>query len=149
MLKATGPRQGRWTAIPPRLRREAKRKKCGACGVKYGFVRFDTVGTGVRKIIRARQAIHHLIPRRYLESRGVDPHYPLNLISICTECHGKTKLAEDRLFSGDLLGWMAEMKRARMPMQRILKVAYNLQLSEFFLAEKRWDRCYEAIRSQS
>jgi hypothetical protein len=138
MLKARQTRDGEWTPIPPRLRKEAKRKKCSVCRVHYGFVRFDADTSGeVRKIIRAKEAIHHLIPRRYLESRGVDPHYPLNLISICNECHGKTKVAEDRLFSGDLIGWLREMARINMPMDRIFQVASSLHLTELYQTA-RW-----------
>ena len=138
MLKATGPRQGRWTGMPPRLRREAKRKKCSVCRIAYGFVRFDQRGMGIKKVIRAKEHIHHLIPRRYLEDRHRDPHFPLNLISICAECHGKMKLAEDRLFSGDLFGWLSEMRRIQMPLNRIYEVARKLTLVEFFATGTDW-----------
>lgn len=128
MLKTTVTRQGEFTPIPPAAYRAASRKRCRVCGVRYGKMVFDK---GRFEVWTAAQHIHHLIPRRFLEEHGINPHKVEGLFSVCQQCHGKAKAPEDRLFQGDVLGFLQGMKRANFPVEKIVTFAVRMGFLEF------------------
>lgn len=77
------------------------------------------------------QHIHHLLPRRFLNQRGIYEHDPSNLYSICEVCHGRAKVYEDCLFRGDVVGFLQGMNRIGFPVNKILAFARSVGLMEF------------------
>src|SRR6266446_6108384 len=90
-------REGKWTKFPRYMRERAQRHNCQVCGDCYGVI---------RRLQMTREAIDHLIPRRWLEARGINPHQTNNLLSVCGSCHGQNTTIADRLFYGDAIGWL-------------------------------------------
>ncbi len=124
MLRNKVERLGSFPAIPDTLRRQAHRKRCQPCGVRYG----DLVLGQIRPIIRAREHIDHIIPRRYLTRLGLDPNKLFNVLSSCQRCHGRKKEAEDALFRGDTVGFLLKLARLGWPTSKILKLNKNYAL---------------------
>lgn len=128
MLKTTVTRQGEFTEIPKSAYRAATRKRCRVCGLRYGKMVYEK---GHFNIWTPVQHIHHLIPRRFLEEHGINPHKVEGLFSVCQQCHGRAKAPEDRLFQGDVLGFLQGMKRANFPVGKIINFAVKIGLTEF------------------
>jgi hypothetical protein len=129
MLKHDVERRGAFNHIPRYIRVQVTRRSCQipTCGRGYGRV-FCEAGN---KIKHPRQVIHHLIPRRWLEEHGIFEHYPSGLLSICQYCHGRMKPAEDRLYQGDVIGFLTICKNAGLPVERIVKFALSIGIKEF------------------
>lgn len=123
MLKTKVTRSGKWTGIPESTRRKVSRKRCSICRAKYGKLFFDK---GKFEVWRPVEHIEHLIPRRWLEERGLPEHDPKNLISVCQVCHGKAKAPEDRLYQGDVFGFLQGMKWAGFPVEKIVAFAVSI-----------------------
>lgn len=128
MLKTKVSRPGKFTGIPESTRSKVSRKRCSICGAKYGKLFFDE---GKLQVWRPLEHIEHLIPRRWLEERGLPEHHPKNLLSVCQVCHGKAKVPEDRLYQGDLLGFLQAMKTTGFPVEKIVAFAVSVGLTEF------------------
>src|SRR5947208_14318512 len=105
MLKNQVKREGRWTEIPAYLRERARKKKCQVCGYPYGKIRHADNG-----FVLMREHLDHLIPRRFLEARGINPHQVNVLLSVCCSCHGKKHGLEDRIFQGDLASYLSGLR---------------------------------------
>jgi HNH endonuclease len=116
-------REGPWSNISRPLLARSKRLLCQLCGRKYGAMTSD--------FAQLRQAIHHIIPRRWLEARGLPPHTEVNLMSLCDSCHGRCLMAETHLFAGDTHGFLIDMRRMGFPLERIFEVARFYGLREF------------------
>lgn len=141
MLKHPVKRRGKWTEIPSYLRKRTQTKYCRVCSVDYGAMR-ARLRTDSFACQRATEHIDHLIPRRWLEERGVNPHQTNNLLSVCGSCHGRKKTFEDRLFRGDALGWLQGLRQLGYPVDRIVNFALSVGLEEFkgllsLVAERR------------
>ncbi|SRR6266404_468081 len=120
-------REGKWTEMPPYIRKRAHRDKCQVCGWKYDTMR----GYGRQNFVMVKECVDHLIPRRYLESRGINPHQANGLLSICGSCHGRKKTIEDRLFRGDAVGWIQGLRSIGFPVTEIVNFAISVGLEEF------------------
>lgn len=83
------------------------------------------------KVYLAKQVIHHLLSRRFLEGRGINPHRVGNLLSICQRDHGKTQGFEACLFRGDVLGFLQGCNRIGLPIDKIVRFAVSVGLNEF------------------
>jgi hypothetical protein len=125
--------RGESTAIPKYIRRQIVRQNCQICLHRYNqvFVEADCLSHEVRKIHFPRQIIHHLIPRRWLNEHNYFEHHTSNLLSICMRCHSKFQSAEDRLYQGDLIGFLTRNKQCGIDPQRIIKFALSIGLKEF------------------
>ena len=127
MLRVKPDRTGPWSEIPDSARLIVSRKKCSVCGAKYG--KLTAVST--LSIVLPKQAIDHLLPRRFLEGRGINPHRTGNLLSVCASCHGKKVAFEERLFAGDTLGFLQGIKQAGYPVEKVIRFALSVGLVEF------------------
>ena len=126
MLRTRPSRGHKWTEIPDSSRLLVSRKRCRICNAFYGkLVERDG------KVFLAKQVLHHLIARRFLEERGIDAHRPGNLYSICSNCHGRTQGFEEALFRGDLLTFLQGSKRIGLPVEKIVQFALSVGLKEF------------------
>jgi len=96
------------------------------CHLTYG----DVHDTG-KKLVYAAEALDHLIPRRFLEHRGIDPHQEKNLLSVCGSCHGQKKTIEDRLFRGDAIGWLLGLRQIGYPVDQVVNFGVSVGLAEF------------------
>lgn len=112
-------RKGAFTKMPAEVIAQVRRESCSlwTCAKKYDLTRIEH--------------IHHLLPRRWLNARGIYEHSAMGLLSICEQCHGRAKTVEDCLFRGDLLGFMQGMNRLGFPMDRIRAFARSVGLEEF------------------
>lgn len=54
----------------------------------------------------------HILPVRFITGNGLgDPHLDLNIKMTCSECGGKKTAAEVKLFNGDVLGFVRDLKK--------------------------------------
>jgi len=120
-------RIGDFTAIPAPARMKAHRPNCQVCGQKYDIISSPFAATDQAFII-VDEVIHHLLARRWCMEQGIDPHDIANLISICQVCHGRANRIEDRLWRGDIVGFMTEMRRINFPVERIVAFAASVAL---------------------
>lgn len=111
--------------IPRTLRDEAHRTRCEACGREYGeFVRTK------RRVVRLKEVLDHLLPRRWLLNFKLSPNVVPNLISICNSCHPQKITAENALFEGDAMTYVLELRRLHWPSEVIRKAALFYGLKE-------------------
>ena len=97
--------------IPQTLRDQACRIRCEACDEPYGtFVR-----TPRGRVVKARQIIDHLFPRRWLLNFNATPNVSVNLLSVCQVCHPRKLRAENYLFEGNALSYVQELRRLNWP----------------------------------
>jgi hypothetical protein len=130
MRRAAPKREGRWTAIPDKVRKLARRTQCQVCGERYGEI-FTRYGGPSGMFILTRQSLDHLIPRRWLEARNIDPHQERNILSVCGSCHGAKKTIEDRLFRGDAIGWLLGLRQIGYPIDQVVNFGISVGLNEF------------------
>ena len=133
MLRSKVTRKGKWTQLPKRNKSAAHRAICSCCHLHYGYL---TMVSG-RAVVRVRESIDHIFPRRWIEEEyaEVDPHQGDNLVSICQLCHGKKKIAEDRLYHGDAFEFLRILKGMKYPMARVFDMAHKLKIREL----EGWD----------
>lgn len=127
MRRPAPKREGAWTEIPVYIRKRSKRDKCQVCGWEYNTMR----GYGRQVFSMVTEALDHLIPRRWLEARGINPHQTNNLLSVCGSCHGKKKVLEDKLFHADVIGWLSGLRQIGYPVEQIINFAISVGLEEF------------------
>jgi rubredoxin len=113
--------------MPAYIRKRAHRDKCSVCGWKYQTMR----GYGRQKFEMVTEHIDHLIPRRWLESHGINPHQGNNLFSVCGSCHGKKKTIEDELFYANIVGWLGGLRQLGYPVPQVINFAISVGLKEF------------------
>lgn len=83
-------------------------------------------------MMEVREAIHHLIPRRWLQQRHLDPHLEVNLISICQSDHARCLWVETLLFAGDVYGFLSELRPISEELYaRVFAAAKHYHLEEF------------------
>jgi hypothetical protein len=116
--------------MPPAIRKAARRRQCQVCASAYGSLRAFR-STDDKTFMKIVQHIDHLLPRRWLESQGIDPHQKKNLLSVCGSCHGKKKGFEDRLFAGDFIGWLSGLRTVNYPVNDIINFALSIGLKQF------------------
>ena len=112
--------------IPQTLRDEAKRNRCEACGRAYGEWVYTTRG----RVIRLKQVIDHIFPRRWLLNFRETPNISVNLVSICNSCHPQKIKAENALFEGNALTYVRELRRLLWPSRIIRRAAEFYRLQE-------------------
>ena len=127
MLKNEVRREGLFTQIPKYVRKQVLRTHCSLCKLRYNQV----VTLPGNKIVFPKQVLHHLISRRFLQEHGIYEHHVSNLISICNREHSKLLRIEDRLFQGDVIGFLTGCKMVGIPPERIIKFALSVGLKEF------------------
>jgi len=131
VLKNPVKREGEFLMMPVKARNQARRLNCQVCGSYYGTMRAYEDSDHRSPFIKIRQHIDHLIPRRWLEARGINPHLQKNLLSVCGSCHGRKKKFEDRLFQGDAIGWLTGLKQVGYPITRIQEFALSVDRTDF------------------
>ena len=77
-----------------------------------------------------KEALDHIFARRYLIQFGLNPHTRINLVSVCTSCHGGKRTAEDRLFYGDALNFVKFVVTHHWPLQKVIRAARYYGLKE-------------------
>jgi hypothetical protein len=107
----TYPRRLKWKQI----RAECAKPTCEVTGVPLYVPSEDP-----EKLVYIG-ALDHICPERFLRrfAPGLDPHLPLNLITVCSSLHAKKRRAEDALFRSDLLTFRGELNRLEYPMERV------------------------------
>ena len=128
MLRNPVKREGAFPSMPKSVKKAAHSTNCPCCGRTYGQV----MKIGPR-LVHVREIVDHVFARRFLtekfpEFKGV--HSAENTVSICNICHGAKKLAEDFLYQGNTLGFLAVLKRINYPLDRVMKMAKILGLNE-------------------
>ena len=118
-------RVGAFTAIPAPARMKAHRKSCQVCHQRYEKIA-TPIDVTDKPLVVLNEVIHHLLARRWCEEQGIDPHAIENLISICQLCHGRANRIEDRLWHGDFVGFLTEMRRINFPVERIVQFAASV-----------------------
>lgn len=64
----------------------------------------------------------HVVPVRHLTSLHVPGvSREVNLMAICVFCHGRKRAAEERLFRGDVMGFLRVLNEIGWPMERVIK----------------------------
>ena len=106
-----------WTDIAKEIRR-INGNACCICGRKP-----ETGGIPV----------DHIIPRRWMEQHGLNPHIAVNLACLCTEHHGTKTGLEDYLFKGDNVGFCSELAGMNYPLGRVLAAFHAAGLNEKLL----------------
>ncbi len=78
----------------------------------------------------------HLFPFRLVRSWGLDPNDLNNLNSLCNSDHTAKTHVEQKLFSGDWMGFWEGMARLNFPYERLLAACnlYKLEVPEFYKA---------------
>lgn len=109
------------------------------CGDEYGKLSISK-SVKANGFVYLRENLDHLIPRRWLEARGINPHQQVNILSVCGPCHGRKKGFEDKLFNADVVGWLSGLRSIGYPVDRILNFAIGAGLEEFrkFLPDRRF-----------
>lgn len=124
VLRTEQKREGRFTPIPEVIRIMSNQKACEICGAEYKkFAEGATIWMPV-------QALHHIFSRRFLNRIKLNEHDRLNMISLCDRCHGKAKKPEERLFHGDVFGFLQGYKAMGMPMSYVWRAARQYELVE-------------------
>lgn len=138
MHRALVERPGDFTVIPHKMYLAAKRRRCqiATCHAVYQSLKSykSNYSSNPGRLTFVKQHIHHLLPRRWLHQHAIYEHYLGNLLSVCATCHGRAKVAEDRLFVADLMGFMEGMRRINFPVRKIAAFAVSVGLKEF----QRW-----------
>lgn len=99
------PRRAQWT----RERNRARREICEVCLRPTAFPDLNEWG---EPITRNEAKVDHIVSERLIRLMKLGkPHTPQNLISLCQECHSKKTAIEWMLDSGNLLGFVSELKR--------------------------------------
>ncbi|MGH9735453.1 MAG: hypothetical protein ACRD8A_12795 [Candidatus Acidiferrales bacterium] len=72
-------------------------------------------------VYRFGGAVDHLVPERLiLQFRpDMNPHHPLNLMTLAVRCHAIKTQADARLCRGDKLGFLDVLRKHDWPMERI------------------------------
>ena len=132
MARARPKRVGAFTAIPAPARFKAHRTRCQVCRQRYDVISSPFAANDTPFVI-LNEVIHHLIARRFCEEHGIYPHADANLISICQLCHGRANRIEDKLWHGDFVGFITEMRRINFPVDRIVafaaSVGFNFEMA--------------------
>jgi HNH endonuclease len=105
---------------------------CEVCGIEFKVMVYTDV------LLYAAQQLDHIFPRRWLANLKLNPHDRLNIIALCQSCHGVKKKAEERLFQGDVLGYLQALKTAGWPLSYVWRAARQYELKEvlsFFRSE--------------
>lgn len=62
----------------------------------------------------------HVVPVRFLtEAHCEEVSRPSNLMAICIFCHGRKRAAEEKLFRGNLIGYIQTLNGMGWPMERV------------------------------
>jgi hypothetical protein len=96
-----------------------------------------------KTFMKTTQHLDHLLPRRWLDSQGINPHQVANMLSVCGSCHGKKKGFEDRLFRGDVVGWLWGLRSIGYPINTVVNFALSVKLKGFerFAFNERGQLC--------
>lgn len=63
--------------------------------------------------------IDHIVPEQFIFEHGLgDAHAHVNLIDICREDHGRKTAVEWRLYRGDAIGYIDELRRLGWDVER-------------------------------
>jgi hypothetical protein len=76
----------------------------------------------------------HYLPVRFITMNGLgDPHLDLNIVMTCSECGGKKTAAEVKLFNGDVLGFLGDLKKWGWDMEELQMVLryYHFWIERF------------------
>jgi hypothetical protein len=134
MIRTKTERKGEFTRIPDVIRIMSMQSECEVCGIPFGEMREDTDG----KMWRTVQHLHHIFGRRFLNALKLNEHDRLNMIAVCQRDHGKCKKAEERLFQGDVFGYLRALKEMGFPLSYVWRAAKQYGLGEvlgFFRTE--------------
>lgn len=116
-------RFGEYLKMPSWLSENASRKSCEACHRKYGTIDME-------RFVQVKQICDHIFPVRFLLRLRLNPHLSINVVSICAGCHGRKLRYETLIFAGDVLGFMAGLRRIGYPMQRVREAAAHYGFTE-------------------
>jgi hypothetical protein len=130
MYRPRPERKGRFTPMSRAVRIAAHRSACEVCGKTYQTLEASLPGQD-NPFRYYEEAIHHLLARRWCEENGITPHDSRNLVSCCDGCHAKATAAEDRLWHGDVIGFLMEMRALNFPVKRIVDFAVSVGLKTF------------------
>src|SRR6266850_855589 len=120
-------RDGEYVAMPRALMLKSRRMFCEVCGTRYGQIR-ATPNVDDAVFLKVKQVVDHIFPVRFLLTLKLDPHVEVNMLSCCGTCHGRKLPHEDKIFRGDVLGFMGGLNRIGYPMERVVAAAKHFEL---------------------
>jgi len=132
MLKSKVERKGDFTPIPAGIRKRIKAEYCACCGKAYVVRTLLPYSNRQFVEVKTKHVAEHIFPRRWCVEQMLDPHKLWNLASVCVNCHGKKKHAEDRLWHGDTFGFIQGLKQMSYPMELVRYAAEKYGLKEIF-----------------
>lgn len=138
-------RSGRWYSRRKHFaaQRELAFARDGeSCRVSGQPLKFAVVSGDVPGKIMWNRACDHVYPERWLRRflPGADPHILENLLTIHPSIHGQKTAAEVHLYSGNGVGFYAEMTRIGYSREFFSKAWDALQRSQNDRARKRGKR---------
>lgn len=105
--KYTKPKPRFWNARARRKHLEQAEMRCEVC------MRPEAEQ---KKLFDCGLTRDHFLPVRFITGNRLgDPHLDLNILVICSECHGIKAGAEVKLFDGDFLGFVTELLKRNWP----------------------------------
>lgn len=121
-------REGDYEELPKLLLCRSHRLLCTICKRKYGRVAVGNSGL----FVVVKEAIHHILPCRWLRRQGLNPSVEQNLISICQSDHSRILNVETLLFAGDVYGFLWGIRSISDELsQRVFAAAKHYGLREF------------------
>ena len=88
---------------------EASRFCCARC--KREYCQKDCISHLDSEVGCVVQSIDHIVPWRVAANAGMDPHKQLNLMSLCYQCHGSKKPAENLLLTARIVEAVAMLNK--------------------------------------
>jgi hypothetical protein len=122
-------REGSYVPMPRGLMLKSRRMYCEVCGTRYGQIR-ATASVTDAVFLKVKQVCDHLFPVKFLLRLKLDPHVEVNMMSVCASCHGRKLKHEDKIFRGDVLGFMAGLNRIGYPVERVRAAAMHFGFLE-------------------
>jgi hypothetical protein len=116
----------KWWNEQKKQRTEGIENTCAICEMKESECKTQ-FGCGLTR--------DHLLPARFIINRGLgDPQLDINIVLTCSACCGKKTAAEIKLFNGDVLGFLTDLKKWGWNMEEL-----ELVLKHYHFYLDRWD----------
>ncbi len=119
----------KWWNEQRKQKSEGIENACEVCGMKESECK-NEFGCGLTR--------DHLLPLRFITARGLgDGNLDINIKLTCSRCGGKKTAAEVKLFNGDVLGFLRDLKKWDWDMQEL-----ELVLKHYHFYLDRWDELF-------
>ena len=123
--KTLRPRRSHWaTARMLTLERDT-----WACQIHLFAPLFICLELDPPGLFRAGIVVDHIIPERFIRHLKIgDPHHLSNLLTLCKNCHSRKTPLEPRLFAGDALTFLQNLRELGYPLERVRAAFLHFRL---------------------